>query len=86
MALSNWDTIALGPDVCPFNGVFTHEKTKSHMEIYKNSGWRVAVVWECALKGRHRLDSDDVLERLSEWIQGTEKHLEISGHDTNQGI
>lgn len=30
--------------------------------------WRVATVWECALRGRHRPPRDDVINGLAEWI------------------
>lgn len=31
-------------------------------------GWRVLVVWECALRGRLRLDDAALTARLEEWI------------------
>ena len=31
-------------------------------------GWRVLVVWECALRGRMKLDDCALTERLEEWI------------------
>lgn len=33
-------------------------------------GWRVLVVWECALRGKHRLSDSALRERLEEWIFG----------------
>jgi|SRR5665811_177340 len=35
-------------------------------------GWRSAVVWECALKGRERLDLADVEEQLVSWLKSGE--------------
>ena len=32
------------------------------------AGWRVAIVWECALKGRHRLSIDALISALAEWL------------------
>ena len=43
------------------------------------SGWRVGVVWECALKGRTRLDFPEVIRRCSEWLDSNEKHFELAG-------
>lgn len=31
-------------------------------------GWRVAVVWECALRGRSRMAGGDVASMLSDWL------------------
>lgn len=33
-------------------------------------GWRVCTVWECALKGRNRLEEDKLINALVSWIQG----------------
>jgi DNA mismatch endonuclease (patch repair protein) len=44
-------------------------------------GWRVAVVWECALKGRTRLDHGTVLDTLADWIRSEKHRLQIRGQD-----
>lgn len=33
-------------------------------------GWRVLIVWECALRGREKLDDKALSERVIEWICG----------------
>ena len=33
-------------------------------------GWRVLIVWECALRGREKLDDEALSERVIEWICG----------------
>ncbi|OAN82392.1 very short patch repair endonuclease [Jannaschia sp. EhC01] len=43
-------------------------------------GWRVAVVWECALKGRGRLPLAHVIDSLSVWLSSDAKELSIEGH------
>ena len=45
-------------------------------------GWRVLVVWECALRGRKKLNDEALGERLEEWICGGDRCAQI---DT-QGI
>lgn len=45
-------------------------------------GWRVLVVWECALRGKLKLDDAALIERLEEWICGGGQSAQI---DT-QGI
>jgi DNA mismatch endonuclease (patch repair protein) len=42
-------------------------------------GWRVATVWECALKGRTRLPLDDVVSSLGDWLQSDSQRLEVKG-------
>ena len=43
------------------------------------AGWRVGVVWECALKGRTRLPLEAVLDECEAWRRGSEPALEIRG-------
>lgn len=47
-------------------------------ELFAN-GWRVGVVWECALKGRTKLAIDDVLDECAEWLNSDRRSMEISG-------
>jgi DNA mismatch endonuclease (patch repair protein) len=47
--------------------------------LLKKQGWRIAIVWECALKGKGKLPLDDVLDRLSDWLVSPLPRLEIRG-------
>lgn len=40
------------------------------------AGWRVAVVWECALRGAGT-DAGQVAQRLAVWLRGNEPETEI---------
>jgi DNA mismatch endonuclease (patch repair protein) len=42
-------------------------------------GWRVAVIWECALKGRERLPLEDVISTCADWLNSDQTRLEITG-------
>lgn len=42
-------------------------------------GWRVALVWECALKGRTRLDYTVAMQTLADWVKSQESTLTIRG-------
>jgi DNA mismatch endonuclease (patch repair protein) len=44
-------------------------------------GWRRLVIWQCAITGRTRLDRDDLLSRIAEWLRGTDRTSEICGSD-----
>lgn len=41
------------------------------------AGWRIAVVWECALKGPGRMKQDTVLDELALWLGSDEDHLDF---------
>lgn len=45
----------------------------------QSAGWRVATVWECALKGRTRLNFPDAMQDLIDWIKGTEQVFTVEG-------
>ncbi|NBW11598.1 MAG: DNA mismatch endonuclease Vsr [Caulobacteraceae bacterium] len=42
-------------------------------------GWRVATVWECALKGKTRLPLEAVVSSLGDWLQSDSQRLEVKG-------
>lgn len=39
-------------------------------EMLQALGWRILIVWECALRGREKLGDDALSERVIEWICG----------------
>nr|WP_170335650.1 very short patch repair endonuclease [Ruegeria arenilitoris] len=41
--------------------------------------WRVATVWECALKGKGRQNVADVIDTLSQWLSCGDAELDIEG-------
>jgi DNA mismatch endonuclease (patch repair protein) len=65
---------------------FWSEKIGKNRENDRNSlirlnslGWRVLVLWECALKGKTRLPFDDVLAEIYAWLLDGGRNLEIRG-------
>jgi DNA mismatch endonuclease (patch repair protein) len=40
-------------------------------------GWRVAVVWECSIRGRNKLNFIDVIEACKVWLLSQQTQLEI---------
>lgn len=45
------------------------------------TGWRVGIVWECALKGRTRLPLEFVLAQCADWLRIDSERLVIRGND-----
>lgn len=50
----------------------TRERDRDAREELEAGGWRVLTIWECALKGRTRLETTDLLERVVEWLHSGE--------------
>ncbi|MGS0741840.1 very short patch repair endonuclease [Glaciimonas sp. GG7] len=43
-------------------------------------GWRIAIVWECALKGRYKLSINLLVDQLSVWLADPRMHtIEFKG-------
>lgn len=49
-------------------------------------GWRVGIVWECALKGRTALDPKEVISRCSGWLAGNEPELVVRGDEERPSL
>lgn len=56
-------------------------RNKSHDEDATaellREGWRVGVIWECALKGKHRINVDLVLDTLEAWLRSDVKQFSL---------
>ena len=48
-------------------------------EALLQSGWRRLVIWECALKGRERLELSSMLDGVCDWIESGGRDMEIAG-------
>jgi DNA mismatch endonuclease (patch repair protein) len=44
-----------------------------------SAGWRVATVWECALKGRTRISESEAMRCLSDWVRSDQLSITIRG-------
>lgn len=57
-----------------------------NQQALQEADWRVAVVWECALKGRERIPEDEIATTLAAWLRaGSESTLLIRGRPDEQG-
>lgn len=57
------------------NEINDHKK----QNILLKSGWRIGIIWECALRGKNRLSLDIILESISSWLQSNQIQTEIHG-------
>ena len=51
------------------------------LSVYREEGWRVAIVWECSLKGRHKIGEAKVISKLAKWLEGDSSFLSIACND-----
>lgn len=57
------------------------ERDRRNAEAVATLGWRRLVIWQCAITGRTRLDTDDLRSRISDWLRGSDTTGEIRGSD-----
>ena len=55
------------------------ERDRRNLEKLHELGWRVLVVWECAVKGKQRLPEEEVIARVAGWLQAGSNDEEING-------
>ena len=57
------------------------ERDRTQYAELQNASWRIATIWECALKGRTRLPCPEVVQTCAMWLNSDERTLEISGSE-----
>jgi DNA mismatch endonuclease (patch repair protein) len=55
------------------------ERDERNRQALLKSGWRVATVWECALRGRGPATVQTVADQLGEWLRGRSPLLDLRG-------
>ena len=53
-----------------------------HILALADGEWRVATIWECALKGRSRLPIEAVADSCAVWLESDESEMRFSGDET----
>ena len=71
------------------NGIFWRNKINKNkltdsrnQEALRGAGWRVLIIWECALRGRKKTEPSLLLEKISHWLQSdnASRNSELPGY------
>ena len=57
-------------------------RDERNLKTYSELGWKVLVIWECAIKGKTRRPLNEVINTAVEWLQLDTQNLEVSGRST----
>ena len=57
------------------------KRDRRNREALVQGGWRVADVWECAIRGRGRLPINRVIDECAEWLRSEEAALDLRGRN-----
>ncbi len=65
-------------------GKINNNKSRDKMVFrgLNESGWKVLIVWECAIKGKKKLKDEILIETLEEWLMVSGDSAEV----TDKGI
>lgn len=63
----------------------TRNRTNDHRatEALELQEWRVLTVWECALKGKERLEIERIIDEITSWLYSDDTFHEIRGRRGN---
>ncbi|WP_276743017.1 very short patch repair endonuclease [Pantoea septica] len=53
------------------------ERDNRYVRQLQESGWKVLIIWECALRNKLRLSDGNLQERLEEWLLAMDQSAEI---------
>jgi len=56
----------------------------SSNKALSSNGWRIATIWECAMKGPARQDEAALIDQLAKWLYGDNNKLDITGERKGQ--
>lgn len=57
-------------------------RDKEQLQILNEQGWRVLIIWECALKGKNKLPIKETIHTTANWLQFDNQNAEISSRST----
>ena len=47
------------------------ERDRTSIQSLKAAGWRVLIVWECALRGRQRFEADHLIGTIARYVRSS---------------
>jgi len=55
------------------------ERDEKHLQQLEKDGWRVLIVWECALKGKQKRRLAEVINTAANWVRFDSQRAEVCG-------
>jgi len=55
------------------------ERDKKNIQLLKEQGWRVLIVWECSIKRKKDEDISGVIRSICDWLESPSVFFEIKG-------
>lgn len=61
------------------------DRDLNNIEKLNHAGWRVLVVWECFLKGKHKASKEFILDSISLWLISSGSYASLRGSAVDGG-
>jgi DNA mismatch endonuclease (patch repair protein) len=55
------------------------QRDERNIQLLLERGWRVMIVWECALFGKTAIPAQEVTRRVRAWLHGSKARGQVSG-------
>ena len=55
------------------------ERDSEVIDALRDAGWRCLTVWECAMRGPGRLESEVLLDRIAAWLEAGKDTTHVRG-------
>lgn len=55
------------------------ERDKRNTDALREQGWRVLTVWECAIKGKQKMGTEELIRQVISWLKNKNVRMEIRG-------
>jgi DNA mismatch endonuclease (patch repair protein) len=59
------------------------ERDRRTLDTLVAQGWRVLIVWECAMRGRHRLPVEAIAQSVADWLASDQPSRTTSNETNN---
>lgn len=64
------------------NKINTNRKRdRQVISMLQKDGWRIAVIWECSMRGKGKMNFEDMMDRLTDWIESDSMALTLTGEE-----
>lgn len=64
--------------------MLNRQRDLAEQDKLRELGWRVLLVWECAIKGRRKIPEAELMAMVSEWLKNGSCYAELPVPDNEQ--
>lgn len=66
--------------------LYNKQNDVNNIKLLKQNNWRIIIIWECSLKGKYKLTPEQLFNKISKFIYGNQKTIQIRGKANKRNI